>query len=363
MNQNYIIGGIVALLLIGGGIWYSMSNSTGSSDIATTTPQTTTQSTTNTTTPPPQATQPSAVTSTSVSPSGTTAIVNGTVNPKGAFTSYWYEYGTNSNLGSKTPNQTMGSGFISIQAPGYIVDLTKNTTYYFRLVAENQYGRVAGTQYTFRTTDGTPAPVGTVPTTKTISASGISRTTANINGEITPNKATTQYWFEYGKTANLGNTSALSSAGDGNAKVSVSASLSGLDPLTTYYFRINAQNQFGTINGSILNFKTTGPAAATVPKVVSQNATLVTTVSATLHGTVNPNGAETKYWFEYSTKTLIGSVLLSATEEVLIGNGNLDVSASANISNLSPNTTYFFRLVSQNDQGLVRGSQLTFKTK
>ena len=192
----------------------------------------------------------------SASPSATTVVIGGTVNPKGAFTSYWYEYGKTSDLGTKTSNQTMGSGFVSIQAPAYITDLSKNTTYYFRLVAENQYGKVAGNQYVFQTTESTPAPVGNAPTTKTISANNISSTTANINGEVTPNKTETQYWFEYGKTPQLGGTSAFSSAGNGTVKSSVSISLSDLESKTTYYFRLNAQNQFGTINGSILNFKT-----------------------------------------------------------------------------------------------------------
>ncbi len=364
MKTNYVVWGIIGLLIIGG-IWYGVSNSGGTSNISTTTPTTVdnTTSNNNTTSTQPVATQPSVVTSSSVSPSDATAIVNGTVNPKGALTSYWYEYGVSTNLGGKTKTQTIGSGYSSIQAPGYIVGLAKSTTYYFRLVAENQYGRVAGNQFTFATTDGTPAPVGSAPTTRTLSATGVSRTTANINGEVTPNQASTQYWFEYGKTTDLGNTSAFAGVGDGSSKVAVSISLSDLDPLTTYYFRLNAQNQFGTINGSILSFKTTGPSAPSQPKVVSQNATGVTTSSATLHGTVNPNGADTNYWFEYSSDTLLGSVLYTATPEVSAGAGTNTLSVNADLSNLAGNTTYFFRLVAQNDQGTVRGDQVTFKTK
>ncbi len=256
---------VVVLGLIVWGIVYAVNNNSNSANVATSTSQSTNSNTntnTNTSTVP-QSTIPVAVTNSAVSPTDTTAIVNGTVNPKGSFTSYWYEYGKTADLGSKTNNQTMGSGFVTIQAPGYITNLTKNTTYYFRLVAENQNGRVAGTEYTFKTTDGTPAPTGSAPTTKTVNANGVSRTTANLNGEVTPNQNDTQYWFEYGTTPELGNTSAFSSVGDGKAKVPVSISLSDLKPLTTYYFRINAQNQFGTVNGSILNFKTTGPAAST----------------------------------------------------------------------------------------------------
>jgi len=258
-NYTSLILGVVIVGLIVWGIVYSLKKNPDTSGVATTTTQTTNDNTGSAVVP--QSTLPIAVSSSSVSPTDTTAIVNGTVNPKGAFTSYWYEYGRTADLGSKTSNQTIGSGFVTISAPGYITGLTKNTTYYFKLFAENQNGRVSGTEYTFTTTQGTPAPVGSAPTTKTLSANGVTKTTANLNGEVTPNQNSTQYWFEYGKTPDLGNTSAFSSVGDGKAKVPVSISLSDLTPQTTYYFRINAQNQFGTINGAILNFKTSGPAA------------------------------------------------------------------------------------------------------
>lgn len=356
--------GILVVIIVAAGIIYSTRDATPS-DVATSTPvvTNTNNSNGNNTTTQPQPTAPLVVTNSSVSPSDTTAIVNGTVTPKGAFTTYWYEYGTSANLGTKTANQSIGGGFVIIQAPGYITNLVKNTTYYFRLVAENQYGRVAGNQFTFRTTEGNPEPVGSAPTATTQSANGISRNTANIRGEVNPNKAETRYWFEYGKTTSLGNVSAFSGSGNGSAKVPVSMSLSDLEPMTTYYFRLNAQNQFGTINGAILNFKTSGPAAAVAPKVVSQNATGITTTEATLNGTVNPSGAETEYWFEYSSDTLLGSVLYTTTPEISVGGGTNTAQIKANLTNLSPKTTYYFRLVAQNSQGTSRGSEITFKTK
>jgi hypothetical protein len=109
----------------------------------------------------------------------------------------------------------------------------------------------------------------------------------------------------------LGNTSVVSSTSDGNTKITVSNSLSGLQPFTTYYYRIDTQNQFGTTNGSILSFTTSGPAAESAPSVVTRNATRIATSSATLQGTVNPNGLETRYWFEYSTDSLLGTVVVN----------------------------------------------------
>ncbi len=364
MNKTIsIILGVLILVIIGGVAVYSMKGD-DSSDIATTTPDVIVNNNTNTnTTTQPQATLPIAVTNSSVSPSDTTAIVNGSVNPKGAFTSYWYEYGNTADLGSKTGNQTMGSGFVSISAPGYITNLVKNTTYYFRLIAENQYGRAAGSQFTFKTTEGNPPPVGSIPTTKSISANSISRASASLRGEVTPNKNMTQYWFEYGKTAELGNVSAFSTAGEGSAKVPVFISLSELEPLTTYYFRVNAQNQFGTVNGSILNFKTLGPVSVKVPSVTTGSATAVTKESAVLHGAIVPNGAETKYWFEYTTHSSLSSETPKTTDPVSVGAGLTAVPVDKSVAGLFSNATYYFRIVAQNSQGIVRGDEVTFKTK
>jgi len=369
MNKTtVIVGGVVvtiAIIAITGGYLYQNRNG-GTNPIATTFYSTNPTSSVgnNETTTTKTGGVPTVSTSPNVSLTDTTASVTGNISPRGSFTSYWYEYGLTSNLGSKTSSQNVGSGFNSVSAPSYISGLTKNTLYYFRLIGENSAGRSSGVIYTFKTTEGKPTPVGTIPTIKTIAASGISRTTANLKGEVTPNKADTQYWFEYGQTTKLGNASALSSAGSGSTKIAVSISLSDLDPITTYYFRLNAQNQFGTINGSILNFKTLGPAAITAkaPTVTTGNATSISSSGATLHGKVNPNLAETNYWFEYSSDSQFGSALLKSTAVISTGAVGTVISTDKVITGLASSTTYYFHLVARNRIGTTIGDRKTFKT-
>lgn len=307
--------------------------------------------------------KPDVTTNATVAPTDTTAVVTGTVNPKGSLTSYWYEYGTTANYGQSTGKQSVGSGNTAIQTPGYITGLTKNTTYYFRLVAENQFGRVNGAQNTVRTTEGVAAPVGSVPRVQTEAATGIARTSANLKGQVNPNKASTQYWFEYGTSNNFGNTTAFTSIGDGSSNVSASATAANLEQNTTYYYRLNAQNQFGTVNGVTRTFKTTGTTATQAPNATTRNASNVEAATATLNGTVGPNGAETTYWFEYSSDSLLGSVLLKTTGQTSAGAGTSNVSVEADISGLNPKTTYYVRLVAQNAQGTDRGERMSFKTK
>ncbi len=269
MNKNAtILVVILGLLAVGGVIYYASQtpapvNTTIINPPATNTPSETVNNTYNTTvTPAPvynNAGVPTVITNSISYPTDTTVVVNGSVNPNGALASYWYEYGTSSNLGKQTTVGIVGSGFVTIGAPGYITGLAKDTTYYYRLVAENQYGRVSGNTYIFKTQTSPSPVIGGLPSAKTLSSTNVSRTSSTLNGQVSPNKSFTQYWFEYGTTTSFGNITSISSAGDGSSALAVSASLSDLKPLTTYYFRLNAQNQFGTVNGSTLNFKTTGP--------------------------------------------------------------------------------------------------------
>jgi hypothetical protein len=95
-----------------------------------------------------------------------------------------------------------------------------------------------------------------------------------------------------------------------------------------------------------------------VNAVVSTNsATNVTSSSATLNGAVNPTGLTTSVHFEYGLTTSYG---LSTASHNYTGNTTQNV--SANITGLSPNTTYHFRLVATNSGGTRHGSDRTFST-
>lgn len=366
MNKSTTIVGIIAVVAIVALGWWAIGrNPSPVSDV----PVASTIPTSSTTQPPVsvrQAGAPMAITNQNAATTDTTVVLTGTVNPNGALTSYWYDYGRSASLGSKSKSQMVGSGFAAIPAPVYITGLVKDTTYYFRLNAQNQFGTVSGAPYSFRTTVGFLPPVGSAPKAVTLAVSDVARTTANLHGEVTPNKAVTQYWFEYGRTAELGYTTVFVAAGDGNANVPAAAALSGLDPTTTYYFRLNAQNQFGTVNGTILNFKTSGPSvppAPTAPTATTLKVNTVGTSTATVRGTVNPGGAETKYWFEYSRDSLTDQSTLKTTSQTAVGSGLVAVPASADISGLTPRTTYHYRLVTKNSLGIVRGENASFKTK
>ncbi len=361
ISKNTIIAIlVVGILLVGGWLVYAYSTKTNSpATVATSTPSENTN-----TTPAVSATPsvPAVTTGADVFVSNSTALVTGKVTPNGAQTVYWYEYGKTTGLGTRSVSQTAGSGFIAIPTPAYITGLAANTTYYYRLSASNASGVVNGSTLSF-TTNTNPPPTGNAPTTQTNKAVDVSRTTANLTGQVNPNNVATSYWFEYGETNDLGNATALQGAGNGGSSLAASVSISNLKPLTKYYFRLNASNQFGTVNGSILSFTTTGPAAPGSPRVDTNAASNIATVSMRFNGEVNPNGDTTRFWFEYGVDSLLGSLLGSTTKTNVAGSGTSNVSVSTTVTGLSANTRYYYRVVAENSYGVVRGDIVTATTK
>ena len=365
-----IIIGIIVVLAIIGVILYMNRAGLSPSGTATSTPSATTVNiNTGTQQNPggpisaPQAGAPIVITSPNAAPSTKSAVVSGSIVPDGSPTSFWFEYGPSPDLGMKASSQAIGSGFNTITTSEFLTGLSVDTTYYYRLVGQNAFGKVTGTTYTFQTSaNNPPPPVGSAPSIKTLSASALSRSSATLNGEINPDQSQTQYWFEYGKTSSLGSTSIFQSAGNGNVNAAISATVSNLDPASTYFYRLNAQNQFGTVNGQVMTFVTPGPPVTAAPTAETQSASSIRSSSATLNGSVNPNGIETSYWFEYSSDASLTAPNLKSTSPQSAGSGAALKSVSQGTTGLASSTTYYFRIVAKNSAGLVDGPQSSFKT-
>ena len=94
------------------------------------------------------------------------------------------------------------------------------------------------------------------------------------------------------------------------------------------------------------------------PIVTTEAASNITSSEATLNGTVNSNGVETRYYFEYGPTTSYGT----STEMVNAGSGMSTVKESQAISGLTGSTTYHYRIVATNSLGTSDGKDLAFKT-
>ena len=297
-----------------------------------------------------------------ISASNSTAALSGDVNPDGVSTTYWFEYSETSSLGNRSIEQAIGSGYSSIQATGFITGLKLNTLYYYRLSAKNSFGTVNGMIYSFQTNNN-PPPQAIKSSVKTNSATSVTNTTATINGQVNPNGTATSYWYEYGKDTNFGFVTAFLGTNSGSSYMSVPTPISSLQPLTKYYFRLNAQNQFGTVNGSVASFTTTGPATASKPTVETSSAISINSSNAVFVGRINPNGDDTTYWFEYSNNSLLSNLIGSGTSQVTImGNTGSQV-VQTSVTSLQPNTKYYYHLVGKNQYGTVYGGTVSFTTK
>jgi hypothetical protein len=95
------------------------------------------------------------------------------------------------------------------------------------------------------------------------------------------------------------------------------------------------------------------------PSVTTGAAKDVARTTATMTGTVDPNGSATSYHFEYGTTTAYG--LQTAAKDA--GDGDGDVTAEIPVSGLSPGTTYHYRLVATNGNGTARGADRTLRTE
>ncbi len=104
----------------------------------------------------------------------------------------------------------------------------------------------------------------TPPIVATGAASGVSSSSATLNGTVNPTNLSTTDHFEYGTSTAYGSSTASQSAGSDYAAHPESVTVNGLTPGTTYHFRIVASNAVGTSAGSDQVFTTAGAPAARI---------------------------------------------------------------------------------------------------
>ncbi len=97
---------------------------------------------------------------------------------------------------------------------------------------------------------------------------------------------------------------------------------------------------------------------AKTPIATTGRARSVKTTSATLTGSVNPEGKATTYRFEFGRTTRYGH----ATPARSAGSGTSARSLSARIAGLKPNTVYHFRIVASSSEGRSVGRDVAFRT-
>jgi hypothetical protein len=224
------------------------------------------------------------------------------LNPENASTEYYFEYAASEHaLAACTPVVKEHGGCPGVQntptqssvvyggigAEAEITGLQPGATYHFRLFAEDESAINPGERFPATgpedtvTTEPTP-----LPSAQTGSSSAVTSTGAVISGAVNPDGVPAGYAFEVGvyNGANTQYTIVYSAeAGSGNAPVEESLPLTGLQPGTTYAYRIAVSsgyipNEAHALQGAPVTFTTAGspsvlalpltPALVPVPAIV-----------------------------------------------------------------------------------------------
>ncbi len=204
------------------------------------------------------------VTTGSASPTSfTSADLDGDVNPNGVpLTDCHFEYVTDSAFLTAGFNDLSSGGTIPCdQSPGSIASdfedhpvtatvtgLDPAASYRFRLVAANAQAHG----------EGAASPISGSPVVETTGSPARTATTARLDSRVNPNGAPTSYHFEYGTTGSYGQTTPSHPIGTGNDIEFVSQQITGLQPATTYHYRVIAEqaNPGGPVAGHDRTFTT-----------------------------------------------------------------------------------------------------------
>ena len=190
---------------------------------------------------------PLVTTAAATAVTGSTATINGTVNPNGLSTNWYFEWGTTTGYGNTTPVTAAGSGTGDIIVSADLSGLITGTPYHYRLAATNSDGVASGNDMTF---------VPGLPLVTTTAATAIGSTYATAGGNVTADggqgiTARGVCW-----SVNPNPTIAGSHTTDGSGTGSFASFITGLSANTMFHIRAYATNPAGTSYGEDLTFTT-----------------------------------------------------------------------------------------------------------
>jgi hypothetical protein len=94
------------------------------------------------------------------------------------------------------------------------------------------------------------------PAASTGGVTGVSDSSAALNGTVNPRGSETSYSFQYGPTTAYGAQTPTTAAGNGTVGIKVTQALSGLQLGTIYHYRLVATSPVGTMDGLDRTFTT-----------------------------------------------------------------------------------------------------------
>jgi hypothetical protein len=193
------------------------------------------------------------------------------------------------------------------------------------------------------------------PAVLTGKATGVTQTSATLNGSVNPEGSATTYQFQWGPTAAYGNVTPGRQAGHGTKAISVSITLGSLLPGTIYHCRLIATNAAGQSLGADRTFVTAGHPP---PTPATGGPSALGETFATVTGVVNTQGATTSWWFQYGLTPAYGS----STYGGIAAAAAAPVAIAETIRGLAPGTIFHYRLLAAHGGFVNYGADQTLIT-
>ncbi len=229
--------------------------------------------------------------------------------------------------------------------------LEVGTTYYVRAYATNGVGTAYGQQVSFTTLNGLP-----VISAQSSPVTNITATSAMSGGEVTDDGGFPVLHRGVCWSVSPGPTISNARTVDGNGTGSFISTLSGLTPSTTYYLRAYATNQNGTVYSQQRTFSTLS--GLPVMSTQATTPTSVTATSAVINSSVVSDGG-----FPVTVRGVCYSTTPTPTiSSPHTADGSGTGPYTSNLTNLTSNTTYYYRAYAKNAIGTVYGEERSFTT-
>jgi len=212
-----------------------------------------------------------------------------------------------------------------------------------------------------------PIATGTTPDPTAEAASEIEISKAKLNGKVNPQSVPNAYFFEWTQgTATFNWRQAKSSPPQSLAEDStehtVSLNLTGLEGHTTYQARLVGLNTTSGLRSvsSSLTFTTATPSA---PAATIDPVSGVTSSTASVSGTVNPEGDFGTSWrLQLSTDPACASGFENGAAHNLESEASSPQAVAEELTGLLPNQHYCVRIAATNGGGTTNSSVEEFTT-
>jgi hypothetical protein len=321
--------------------------------------------------------------------------LRGKIDPWGVSdTEAWFQWGRSPGLGQETGPQPVENttkppvegeeeSFVGVSAvvPGV---RPNEAGFYYRVVGRDQNlpapELVRGETLSFTTPRVAPHVIGAP------SAPFIRSSSAVMFGQLNPENAQSEYYFEYipasrgalreqcpqgvrSERAHCEGAGVLSTSTASSSvyqKIGATFEATSLQPATVYHYRLVAEDEQeiagkhegATTLGAEGTFTTS---AAPAPQAATGAASAVAASSATVTGTVDPDGQPATYTFElgdYNGASTRYGVVFSGPA----GAGSTPVAETLVLTGLQPGRTYAYRIAVTSGYGTATGEPMLFTT-